>query len=72
MAVSQNVLSVRCRSCQCLLPGWLRIPNVPNSTMLLHHLSQQHPKEVGPYLRRMATECIDTVVMEAFKRITAA
>jgi hypothetical protein len=33
--------------------------------MLLHHLSQQHPDQVGPYLRRMETEDIATVAAEA-------
>jgi hypothetical protein len=35
--------------------------------MLLYHLGQHHPEEVGPYLERMETECITTVVIEAFE-----
>jgi hypothetical protein len=37
--------------------------------MLLHHLADRHPSEVRPYLKRMATEDIDTVVVEAYKLI---
>jgi hypothetical protein len=53
-----------------VLPGWLRLPNCPNSTMLLHHLGAHHLVEVKPYLKRMETECIGTVVMELFERIS--
>ena len=28
------------------------------------HLGQHHPAQVGPYLRRMETECITTVAVE--------
>jgi hypothetical protein len=35
--------------------------------MLLYHLIQQHPEHVRPYLERMRTECIGTVVAEAFE-----
>jgi hypothetical protein len=61
---------VRCTLCGLVFPGgWLRLPNMPNSAMLLHHLGAQHLTEAGPYLRRMETECIDTVVMELFERV---
>jgi hypothetical protein len=33
--------------------------------MLLDHLSQQHPDQVGPYLERMRTGCVATVAVEA-------
>jgi hypothetical protein len=38
-----------------------------DSAMLLYHLSQQHPGQVGPYLERMRTECIATSAAEAFE-----
>lgn len=60
---------VRCTLCGVVLPGWLRIPNVPNSAMLLHHLGADHLAEVKPYLKRMETECVDRVVMELFERV---
>jgi hypothetical protein len=60
---------VRCTLCGVVLSGWLPIPNVPNSAMLLHHLGADHLVEVKPYLTRMEKECIDTVVMELFKRV---
>jgi hypothetical protein len=37
--------------------------------MLLHHLADMHSAEVRPYLKCMATEDIDTVVVEAYKLI---
>jgi hypothetical protein len=33
--------------------------------MLLYHLGQQHPDQVGPHMERMRTECIATVAAEA-------
>ena len=33
--------------------------------MLLYHLGQQHPDQVGPSLERIRTEYIATVVTEA-------
>jgi hypothetical protein len=35
--------------------------------MLLYHLSQHYPDQVGPYLERMRTEDTATVVAEAFE-----
>jgi hypothetical protein len=61
---------VYCTLCGTVLPGWLRLPNCPNSTILLHHLGAHHLVEVKPYLKRMETECIGTVVMELFERIS--
>jgi len=60
---------VRCTLCGVVLPGWLPIPNVPNSAMLLYHLGTHHLAEAKPYLARMETECIDTVLMELFERV---
>jgi hypothetical protein len=62
---------VRCTLCGAVLPGWLPLPNVPDSSMLLHHLGNHHLAEAKPYLKRMETECIDTVVMKLFERIDA-
>ena len=61
---------VRCTLCGVVFPGgWLPIPNRPESAMLLHHLGADHLAEAKPYLARMETECIDTVVMELFERV---
>jgi hypothetical protein len=35
--------------------------------MLLHHLSDWHPSEAGPYLERMRTEDIATVAAKAYE-----
>src|SRR5207244_10729836 len=38
---------VRCTLCGLAFPsGWLRLANVPNSAMLLHHLGADHLAEV--------------------------
>jgi len=35
--------------------------------MLLYHLGQHHPDQVGPDLEQMRTECIATVAAEAYE-----
>ena len=57
----------RCRYCGRNLPAWLPAAKWPNGAMLLHHLGDMHPTEVGPYLTRMETEDIATVAAEAFE-----
>ena len=60
---------VRCTLCGLTLPGWRPIPQKPHTSMLLHHLGNHHLVEAQPYLTRMETECLDTVVMELFERL---
>jgi hypothetical protein len=48
----------RCRYCGLELLAWLLVAKRPERSLLLHHLSQSHPDQVGPYLARMATEDI--------------
>jgi len=55
----------RCRFCGAVLSAWLPVARQPDGAMLLYHLSQQHPDQVGPYLERMRTECIAPVAAEA-------
>jgi hypothetical protein len=57
----------RCRYSGAVLPAWLPVAKQPEGSMLLYHLGQQHPDKVGPYLERMRTECIATVVVEAYE-----
>jgi hypothetical protein len=59
----------RCRYCGHDFPAWLPVAKRPDGALLLHHLSQHHPQEVGPYLQRMETECINTVVVEAYEEV---
>jgi hypothetical protein len=58
-----------CRYCGAVLPAWYPVPGKPNGAMLLHHLGDMHPTEIGPYLTRMETECITTVALEAFEGV---
>jgi len=58
----------RCRFCGRELPVWLPVAKRPEGSMLLlYHLGQDHLEAVGPYLRRMETECSDRVVLELFE-----
>lgn len=59
----------RCRYCGHGLPAWRLVPKRPEAPMLLYHLGQHHPDHVEPYLERMRTECIATVVAEAYEVI---
>jgi hypothetical protein len=60
----------RCRYCGHELPAWLPAAQAPDGALLLHHLAQQHPTEVGAYLARMPTDDDhEPVVVEAFEVI---
>jgi hypothetical protein len=61
----------RCRFCGPLLPAWLPMAKRPEGAMLLYHLGQHHLEAVRPYLMRMETECIDTVLLELFELVEA-
>jgi hypothetical protein len=51
-----------------VLPAWIPVFEEPNAARLLHHLSYQHPDQVGAYLARMHTdEDIGTVTLEAYE-----
>jgi len=57
----------RWRYCGVVFNAWLAVAKRPDGALLLGHLSQQHPDQVGPYLARMATEDIATVAAEAYE-----
>ena len=57
----------RCRYCGTHLNAYLPWAKAPNSALVLGHLAQQHLDQFGPYLRRMAVECIDAVLGELFE-----
>ena len=60
----------RCRFCSCILPAWLPVAKRPEASMLLYHLGQQHPDQVGAYLDQMrGTEDIGEVSARAFEVI---
>jgi hypothetical protein len=49
------------------LLAWLPAAQAPDGALLLQHLSQQHPDQVGPYLDRMRhTDEIAPVAAEAY------
>lgn len=53
---------LKCRYCGRTLPAWLPVAKRPESSMLLYHLAQDHLEELRPYLQRLETECIDTIL----------
>jgi hypothetical protein len=57
----------RCHYCGTHLNAWLPWAKAPNSALLLGHLRQQHIDQIGPYLQRMETECIDRVLLDLFE-----
>jgi hypothetical protein len=61
----------RCRACGAELPAWLPVAQAPDGVMLLHHLAQQHPAEVGTYLARMPTDDDHDRVVEAYEVLEA-
>ena len=67
MLTSHPKKHYRCRFCGTHLNAYLPWAKAPNSALLLGHLGQQHPDQVGPSLERMRTECIATVAVEAFE-----
>jgi hypothetical protein len=57
-----------CRVRGPVLPAWLPVAMQPKGAMLIHHLGQGHPDQVGLYLDRMhRAEGIWAVVVEAFE-----
>jgi hypothetical protein len=68
MLTSHPKKRYRCRYCGAMLPAWLPVAKRPEGSMLLYHL-QRHLDQVGPYLRRMETECLDRVVVELFELV---
>ena len=58
-----------CRYCATHLNAYLPWAKAPNSALLLGHLGQQHMDQLRPYLKRMETECIDTVVVELYELV---
>jgi hypothetical protein len=59
----------RCRFCGQILIAWLPAAQHPHGLLLLQHLADRHPGEAMPYLKRMETEGIATVVVEAYELI---
>ena len=52
----------RCRYCGAMLNAYLPWAQAPNSALLLGHLGQQHLGQLWPYLTRMETAWIDTIL----------
>jgi hypothetical protein len=62
----------RCRLCGHVLHAWRPWAKEPDGALLLGHLAQQHPGEVGAYLARMHTDKDHVpVVLEAFEVVEA-
>jgi hypothetical protein len=60
----------RCRFCGQILNAWQPLFQEPDGTMLLGHLSRNHPDQVGRYLDQMhTTEDITLVAAQAFELV---
>ncbi len=60
----------RCRCCGVVLSAWFSVPGEPDGAMLLNHVSQAHPAEVGHFLDQMhTTEDIAPVAAQAFELV---
>jgi hypothetical protein len=58
----------RCRYCGFDFPAALPVTQEPDSAMLLNHLGQDHPDQVGQYLARIHTDADhNRVVVEAYE-----
>jgi hypothetical protein len=67
---SKKLGCVRCRVCGVVLPAWYPVPGAPNGALLLTHLSQAHPAELGRYLDQMhTTDDITPVIVQAFEEV---
>jgi hypothetical protein len=62
----------RCRFCGAVFNAWLPAAKRPDGALMLGHLSQRHPDEVGQYLDQMrGCEDIGMVAAQAFKLVEA-
>jgi hypothetical protein len=62
----------RCRGCGVVLPAWYPVPGEPDGAMLLHHVAQSHPAEVGRYLEQMHTDDdITPAILQAYEVVEA-
>jgi hypothetical protein len=60
----------KCRACGLVLPAWIQVLKELDGAMLLQHLGQHHPTEVGRYLDQMrGSEDIAEVAIQAFEVI---
>jgi hypothetical protein len=58
----------RCRFCGVLLSAWLAVPGAPDGALLLGHMSQSHPAELGRYLEQMHTDDdITPAILQAYE-----
>jgi hypothetical protein len=61
----------RCRFCGVSFAA-RPVTQAPNGAVRLNHLAARHPGEAGPYLRRVETEKIDTVLLDVYDVVDEA
>ena len=60
----------RCRFCGVTFSAWLAVPGEPDGALLLHHISQSHPRELGRYLDQMpTTDDITPAILQAYEEV---
>jgi hypothetical protein len=62
----------RCRFCGAVFSAWFSVPGEPDGALLLHHVTQSHPREVGRSLDQMATDDdITPAIVQAYEVVEA-
>jgi hypothetical protein len=60
----------RCRFCGAVFNAWLPAAERPDGALMLGHVSQRHPDEVGRYLDQMrGSDDIGMVAAQAFELV---
>jgi hypothetical protein len=58
----------RCRFCGVTFSAWLAVPGEPDGALLLGHMGQAHPREVGRSLEQMHTDDdITPAILQAYE-----
>jgi hypothetical protein len=62
----------RCRFCGVTFLAWFSVPGEPDGALLLHHITQSHPNELGFYLDQMhSDDDITPAILQAYEVVEA-
>jgi hypothetical protein len=72
MPLPRSPQRFRCRFCGVVFSAWLAVPGEPDGALLLHHVTQAHPAEVGRFLDQMHTDDdITPAIVQAYEVVEA-
>jgi hypothetical protein len=70
MPLPRSPQRFRCRFCDVVFSAWYAVPGEPDGARLLHHMSQSHPAELGPFLEQMhTTDDITPAIVQAYAMV---